>query len=72
MQQLCLQPQGFRTCAKNIGIKGTTLDFTVIASEVPASAAALFTQNRFCGAAIVVNTVQIRRKSERIAEKKPF
>jgi glutamate N-acetyltransferase/amino-acid N-acetyltransferase len=26
----------------------------VIASEVPASAAALFTQNRFCGAAIVV------------------
>jgi N-acetylglutamate synthase/N-acetylornithine aminotransferase len=42
---LCLQPQGFRTCAKNIGIKDTTLDFTVIASEVPASAAALFTQN---------------------------
>src|SRR5579864_9434677 len=59
MQQLCLQPQGFRTCAKNIGIKDTTLDFTVIASEVPASAAALFTQNRFCCAAIVVGREQV-------------
>jgi glutamate N-acetyltransferase / amino-acid N-acetyltransferase len=59
MQQLCLQPQGFRTCAKNIGIKDATLDFTVIASEVPAPAAALFTQNRFCGAAIVVGREQV-------------
>ncbi|BCL78095.1 arginine biosynthesis bifunctional protein ArgJ 2 [Ktedonobacteria bacterium brp13] len=59
MQQLNLQPRGFRTCAKNIGIKDTTLDFTVIASDVPASAAALFTQNRFCGAAIVVGKEQV-------------
>src|SRR5258708_38441451 len=54
MQVLRMQPRGFRTCAKNVGIKDATLDFTVIASDVPASAAALFTQNRFCGAAIVV------------------
>src|SRR5260370_39497243 len=54
MQVLCLQPRGFGTGAKNIGIKDKTLDFTVIASEVPASAAALFTQNRFSGAAIAV------------------
>lgn len=47
-------PQGFRSCAKNVGIKDTTLDFTVIASDVPAAAAAMFTQNRFCGAAITV------------------
>jgi hypothetical protein len=33
MQTSGLQPQGFRTCAKNIGIKDTTLDFTVIASD---------------------------------------
>ena len=59
MQPLCQQPQGFRTCAKNIGIKDTTLDLTVIASEVPAAAAALFTQNRFCGAAIVVGREQV-------------
>jgi glutamate N-acetyltransferase / amino-acid N-acetyltransferase len=54
MQVLCLQPRGFRTCAKNVGIKDMTLDLTVIASEIPASAAALFTQNRFSGAAIAV------------------
>jgi glutamate N-acetyltransferase/amino-acid N-acetyltransferase len=54
-----MQPQGFRTCAKNIGIKDTTLDFTVIASDVPAAAAAMFTQNRFCGAAITVGREHI-------------
>ena len=59
MQQLSLQPLGFRTCAKNIGIKDRTLDFTVIASDVPAAAAALFTQSRFCGAAIVVGREQV-------------
>jgi glutamate N-acetyltransferase/amino-acid N-acetyltransferase len=59
MQQLILQPRGFQTCAKNIGIKDATLDFTVIASDFPASAAALFTQNRFCGAAIVVGREQV-------------
>ena len=59
MQQVNLQPLGFRTCAKNIGIKDTTLDFTVIASDIPASAAAMFTQSRFCGAAIVVGREQV-------------
>src|SRR6266487_2106180 len=54
MQNLPFQPQGFRTCAKNIGIKDSTLDFTVIASDVPAAAAAMFTQSRFCGPAILV------------------
>ncbi|TMC20933.1 MAG: bifunctional glutamate N-acetyltransferase/amino-acid acetyltransferase ArgJ [Chloroflexi bacterium] len=54
MQTLALQPQGFRSCAKNIGIRDDTLDFTVIASDVPASAAGMFTQSRFCGAAIIV------------------
>ncbi|EFH88031.1 bifunctional glutamate N-acetyltransferase/amino-acid acetyltransferase ArgJ [Ktedonobacter racemifer] len=56
------QPRGFRTCAKNVGIKDTTLDFTVIASEVPASAAAMFTQNRFCGAAIHVGREHVANK----------
>jgi glutamate N-acetyltransferase/amino-acid N-acetyltransferase len=59
MQRVEVQPRGFRTCAKNVGIKDATLDFTVIASDVPASAAALFTQNRFCGAAIVVGREQV-------------
>ncbi len=54
MQTLPWSPRGFRSCAKNIGIRDETLDFTVIASDVPAAAAAMFTQNRFCGAAIIV------------------
>ncbi|GHO59800.1 hypothetical protein KSB_82750 [Ktedonobacter robiniae] len=56
------QPRGFRTCAKNVGIRDTTLDFTVIASDVPASAPAMFTQNRFCGAAIRVGCEHIANK----------
>jgi glutamate N-acetyltransferase/amino-acid N-acetyltransferase len=54
MQALPFYPRGFRSCAKNVGIRDETLDFTVIVSEVPAAAAAMFTQSRFCGAAIVV------------------
>lgn len=59
MRILCMQPQGFRSCAKNIGIKDATLDFTVIASDVPAAAAAMFTQNLFCGPTIVVGREQV-------------
>lgn len=54
MQSLPFYPRGFRSCAKNVGIRDETLDFTVIASDVPAAAAAMFTQSRFCGAAITV------------------
>ncbi|GAC1390798.1 MAG: bifunctional glutamate N-acetyltransferase/amino-acid acetyltransferase ArgJ [Ktedonobacteraceae bacterium] len=52
-------PQGFRSCAKNVGIKDETYDFTVIASDVPASAAAMFTQSRFCGPAVIVSREQV-------------
>ena len=51
---LPFSPRGFRSCVKNLGIRDKSLDFTVIASDVPATAAAMFTQSRFCGAAIVV------------------
>ncbi|GCE25522.1 arginine biosynthesis bifunctional protein ArgJ 2 [Dictyobacter alpinus] len=59
MQSLPFYPKGFRSCAKNVGIRDTTLDFTVIASDVPAAAAAMFTQSRFCGAAITVGREHI-------------
>jgi glutamate N-acetyltransferase/amino-acid N-acetyltransferase len=59
MQPLSFYPKGFRSCAKNVGVRDATLDFTVIASDVPASAAAMFTQNRFCGAAIIVGREHI-------------
>src|SRR6185312_11458737 len=52
MQALPFSPRGFRSCVKNVGVRDETLDFTVMVSDVPAAAAAVFTQSRFCGAAI--------------------
>ena len=42
-------PQGFLSLAKNVGIKDTTLDLTVIYSTVRARTAAMFTRSRFPG-----------------------
>src|SRR6267143_4226252 len=47
-------PQGFFSLAKNVGIKDSTLDLTVIYSTVRARAAAMFTRNRFPGAPVIV------------------
>jgi len=47
-------PQGYLSVAKNLGIKDTTLDFTVIYSTAQAAAAGMFTQSLFCGAPIIV------------------
>lgn len=44
----------------NIGIKDETPDFTVIYSKVRAAAAAMFTQNQFCGAPVTVGKEQIK------------
>ncbi|HVU68183.1 MAG TPA: bifunctional glutamate N-acetyltransferase/amino-acid acetyltransferase ArgJ [Ktedonobacteraceae bacterium] len=59
MQALPFEPRGFRSCVKNVGIRDETLDFTVIASQVPAAAAGVFTQSRFCGAAIPVGRAHV-------------
>lgn len=48
------EPKGYLSLAKNVGIKDHTLDFTVVVSEVPATAAGMFTTNRFAGAPILV------------------
>ena len=53
------QPQGFLSLAKNVGIKDDTLDLAVIYSTVRARAAAMFTQNRFLGAPIIVGKKHI-------------
>jgi len=53
------QPQGFLSLAKNVGIKDTTLDLTVIFSTVRARAAAMFTRNRFPGAPVIVGRKHI-------------
>jgi glutamate N-acetyltransferase / amino-acid N-acetyltransferase len=52
-------PQGFLSLAKNVGIKDTTLDLTVIYSTVRARAAAMFTRNRFPGAPVIVGKKHI-------------
>jgi glutamate N-acetyltransferase/amino-acid N-acetyltransferase len=54
-----LQPQGFLSLAKNVGIKDSTLDLTVICSTTRARAAALFTRNRFPGAPVIVGREHI-------------
>jgi glutamate N-acetyltransferase/amino-acid N-acetyltransferase len=52
-------PQGFLALAKNVGIKDNTLDLTVIYSTVRASAAAMFTRNRFPGAPVIIGRKHI-------------
>ena len=52
-------PQGFLSLAKNVGIKDSTLDLTVIFSTVRARAAAMFTRNRFPGAPVIVGRKHI-------------
>ena len=52
-------PQGFFSLAKNVGIKDSTLDLTVIYSTVRARAAAMFTRNRFPGAPVIVGRKHI-------------
>ena len=52
-------PEGFLCLAKNVGIKDSTLDLTVIYSTVRARAAAMFTRNRFPGAPVIVGRKHI-------------
>src|ERR1044072_2537803 len=52
-------PQGFLSLAKNVGIKDSTLDLTVIYSTVRARAAAMFTRNRFPGVPVIVGRKHI-------------
>ena len=47
-------PQGYLSLAKNIGIKDSTLDLTVVYSTARAAAAGVFTQSLFCGAPVIV------------------
>jgi len=51
---LPFHPQGYLSVATNLGIKDTTLDFTVIYSTVRAAAAGTFTQSLFSGAPVIV------------------
>jgi glutamate N-acetyltransferase / amino-acid N-acetyltransferase len=46
-------PRGYRCASVNCGLKQSGRDLSVFVSDAPASAAAVFTQNRFPGAPVV-------------------
>ena len=48
-------PRGFRTHVANVGIKDDTPDFSVIASDRPCVADAVFTRSRFAGASVLLS-----------------
>jgi len=58
-------PQGYATYITNCKIKDDTTDLGVVVSEVPATAAALFTKNQLPGEPIKVGREHIKNKSLR-------
>ncbi|MFC9700973.1 bifunctional glutamate N-acetyltransferase/amino-acid acetyltransferase ArgJ [Streptomyces sp. NPDC056943] len=50
-----LNPVGFRTFVANLGVKDASRDFSVVASEHPCTAAAVFTQSRFAGPSVLLS-----------------
>jgi len=53
-------PRGFRCASRNVGLKPSARDLTLFASEVEASAAAVFTRNHFPGAPVIVGRETLR------------
>jgi glutamate N-acetyltransferase/amino-acid N-acetyltransferase len=58
-------PEGFRAAGVSCGIKAKGLDLALIASESPASAAAVFTTNLATAAPVVVSREQLQRSGGR-------
>lgn len=59
LPRLSRYAKGYLALGKNIGIKDQTLDLALIFSEERANAAAVFTQNRFVGAPLIVSRQHI-------------
>ena len=53
-------PRGFRCASRNVGLKPSAKDLTLFASDVDATAAAVFTRNHFPGAPIVLGRETLR------------
>lgn len=53
-------PRGYRTFIANAGIKDNSLDLGIVVSDVPAAAAAIFTQNQVKGNPVQVGQKHIR------------
>jgi glutamate N-acetyltransferase/amino-acid N-acetyltransferase len=56
-------PQGFLAAAEFCGIRKTKKDLALIVSEVPATVAGVFTQNRTQAAPIIVDKMQLKKSS---------
>ena len=54
-------PQGFRAASRNCGLKPEAKDLSAFVSQVPGTAAAVFTRNRFPGAPVIVGRETIQR-----------
>ena len=53
-------PRGFRCASRNVGLKPTARDLTLFASEIDATAAAVFTRNHFPGAPVILGRETIK------------
>ncbi|MBX3720930.1 MAG: bifunctional glutamate N-acetyltransferase/amino-acid acetyltransferase ArgJ [Turneriella sp.] len=53
-------PRGYRTFITNAGIKDNTLDLGIVLSDMPATAAAVFTKNQVKGNPVLVGMKHIR------------
>jgi glutamate N-acetyltransferase/amino-acid N-acetyltransferase len=58
-------PQGFRSHTANVGIKDGTTDFSVLASDRPCVADAVFTQSRFAGPSVTLSRRHLAEGSPR-------
>ena len=59
--------KGFKTAAVAAGIKARdALDLALICSDTPATTAAVFTQNTFIAAPLVVSKVHLKESGHRI------
>src|ERR1700758_4421588 len=60
-------PRGFRFAATACGLKKTAaLDFAILSSDVPASAAGVFTQNVVVAAPVVISKAHLRASKGRM------
>jgi len=60
-------PRGFRFAATACGLKKTgALDFAILSSEVPASAAGVFTQNLVVAAPVLISKANLRASKGRM------
>ena len=59
-------PKGFRFAATHCGLKKAKLDLAILMSEVPASAAAMFTTNQVVAAPVVLSRAHLKKSRHRM------